>query len=272
MVNALTIDVEEWFHICGLAQTLKMEDWLKFESKVMDNVTTVLSILKEKDIKATFFVLGFIAQEYPDIVRKIDAQGHEIGTHGFSHNLLYHLSREEFKHDLEKSIGVLKAITGKDILGHRAPSFSVTKETLWSFEVLKEQGIKYDCSIFPIMHPRYGIKDAPVSPYKTEQDIIEFPLSTVKIFGKNFPMAGGAYLRLLPYSFIKWAIKKINKAGWPAQIYIHSWEIDAHLPRLRIPMDRKFTHYINLKAVPNIVHMLLEDFEFGPVKGVIKLE
>lgn len=203
MLNALTINVEEWFHICGLKQSIGVEGWQKFESRVIENVDKMLTLLKEKNVLATFFVLGAIAQQYPSIVEKIDAQGHEIATHGFNHKLLYELSKEEFKEDLEKSISILKSITGKDVLGHRATSFSITKESLWVFEVLKQQGIKYDCSVFPILNCRYGINGAPRFAYKTEQNIIEFPLSTIRILGVNFPVAGGAYLRLLPYSFIK---------------------------------------------------------------------
>lgn len=272
MRNALTIDVEEWFHICGLKQGIGVEDWPKFESRVIKNVDKMLVLLKEKNVLATFFVLGAIAQQYPGIVEKISAHGHEIATHGFNHKLLYTLSKEEFKEDLEKSISILKSITGKDVLGHRAPSFSITKKSLWAFEILKQQGIKYDCSVFPILNCRYGMKGAPRFPYKTEQNIIEFPLSTIRIFSVNFPVAGGAYLRILPYSFIKWAIKKINKSGYPAQVYVHSWEIDPQIPRLKMPLDREITHYSNLKAMPYILDMLLKDFEFSPVKGVIGVE
>lgn len=272
MLNALTIDVEEWFHICGLRQLSKTEDWPGYESRIEENVGKILSILKEKNIKATFFVLGFIAEAYPDIVRKIYAQGHEIGSHGFGHNLLYNTSKEEFKEDLKRSIYLLENITGKKIMGYRAPSFSITDKSLWALGILKEQGIKYDCSIFPIWHPRYGIKDAPRFPYKTGQGIIEFPPSTINILGRNFPMGGGAYLRLLPYAFTRWAIKKINNAAQPAQIYLHSWELDPGIPRLEIPFDRKITHYGNLKIMQKRFDMLLKDFEFGPVKEVVNLE
>lgn len=271
MFNALTIDVEEWFDICGLKQKIRPEDYEYDGDKLVRNVAELLSLLEQNKVRATFFILGETARKYPQAVKMIDDRGHEIATHGFSHRLIYDLSPDEFREDLKKSISILKEITAKEVIGHRAPSFSITKDSLWAFKILREEGIRYDCSVFPISHPRYGIEQAKRFPYLTDEGVMEFPLSTVDILGKNFPVAGGAYLRILPYHVTRWGIKKINSRWQPAQIYLHSWEIDCNQPRLKIPWMRRFTHSVNLKTTLNKLKSLLGDFEFAPVKEVLKI-
>lgn len=165
MINALTVDVEEWYHICGLDTHIPPDKWHEYESRVVQNTKKILDILAERNVKATFFILGYIALRYPALIREIDAGGHELATHGTRHNLIYKQDRETFRTDLKESIGLIQRITGKKILGHRAASFSITKDSLWALEVLFQEGIRYDCSIFPIAHPRYGIVDAPRFPY-----------------------------------------------------------------------------------------------------------
>lgn len=272
MINALTIDVEDWYHICGLGKRLSLDKWQEYESRVKKATKEILNILAERDIKATFFILGYIAKRYPELVKEIDAAGHEIATHGFWHNLIYQQDEEAFRKDLRESIDILEGITGKKVFGHRAASFSITNESLWALDVLSKEGIKYDCSIFPIIHPRYGIAGAERFPYQIKPGLIEFPPSTVKILGRNLSISGGVFFRVLPYSFIKNSITRINKAGKPAQIYIHPWEIDPAQPRLNMPFDRKIPHYINIKHTAGKLKRLLDDFEFSSIRKVLKIE
>jgi polysaccharide deacetylase family protein (PEP-CTERM system associated) len=269
MINALTVDVEDWYHLCGLKPDIPSSEWDEYESRVIQNTRKILKIFSEGNVKATFFVLGYIAQRYPELVREIDANGHEIATHGFWHHLVYQQDRETFRKDLKDSINLLQDLTGKRILGHRAASFSITRDSLWALEILSQEGLRYDCSIFPIIHPRYGIVNAPRFPYEIKPGLIEFPPSTIRILGRNLPIAGGAYFRALPYLLIKNAIKKINRAGKPVQIYIHPWEIDPAQPRLNLPLDRRIPHYINIRHSTGKLQRLLSDFAFGPMRRVL---
>lgn len=272
MINALTVDVEDWYHICGLETNIPSSEWHEYESRVVEDTRKTLDILAERNVKATFFVLGYIAQRYPELVGEIDANGHEVATHGFWHNLIYQQDIEAFRQDLRESINILQDITGKKILGHRAASFSITKDSLWALEILSMEGLRYDCSIFPIIHPRYGVVDAPRFPYQIKPGLIEFSPSIIRVLGRNLPIAGGIYFRILPYSFIRGAIKRINRRGNPVQIYLHPWEIDPTQPRLNIPFDRKVAHYTNIRRVADKLRRLLRDFQFGPVKKVLEKE
>ncbi|MBN3038758.1 MAG: DUF3473 domain-containing protein [Candidatus Omnitrophica bacterium] len=270
-MNALTIDIEDWYHVCGVEHNIPAEKWDEYESRVVQNTEKILAILADKDIKATFFVLGYIANKFPHLVKEIDAQGHEIATHGFWHRLIYRQDKDAFSKDLKDSLVLLEDIIGKKILGHRAASFSIVKDTLWTLDILAEQGLRYDCSIFPTIHPRYGIADAPRFPYDAKPDLIEFPPSTIRLMGANFPIAGGFYFRFLPYFLIKTAIRRLNSQGQPAQIYVHPWEIDTQQPKLDIRFDRSFTHYFNISSVAGKLKALLGDFNFAPVKEVLRI-
>ncbi len=272
MVNALGIDVEEWFHICGVNEALKANEESFFKSRVVNNTTKLLQVFKEHGVRATFFILGSVANDFPDLVKEISNAGHEVASHSYSHILVYSQRPQDFARDLKKSLNILSSITGKDILGFRAPGFSIVKESLWALDILKESGIKYDCSIFPISHPRYGIPDAKTIPHEIRPGLIEFPPSTVKIIGANFPVGGGAYLRILPYRFIKGAIRKLNAQNIPANVYLHPWEIDYEQPTLKIPLARKFTHYFGLKNTLSKLKALLSDFKFAPICEVLGIE
>ena len=272
MINALTVDVEDWYHICGLKTQIVSGKWDEYESRVVEDTRKILNILSERNVKATFFILGYIAQRYPELVKEIDVNGHEIATHGFWHNLIYQQDKESFRRDLRDSIKILQDITGKEVKGHRAASFSITKDSFWALEILSLEGLKYDCSIFPIIHPRYGIVDAPRFPHQIRPGLIEFPLSTIRILGRNLPFAGGFYLRALPYFLIKYAIERINRRGKPVQIYIHPWELDPSHPRLDISFDRRIPHYANIRHTAGKLRALLRDFEFGSVRQVLGIE
>jgi len=270
MINALTFDVEDWFMVHNFESKIRFEDWNSYEPRLRQNVKTILNILDTHNVKATFFVLGWIGENFPDVVKEISKRGHEIATHGYRHKLVYTQTKKDFDSDLKKSISILQKITGKKILGHRAASFSITKKSLWAIDLLKKNKLKYDASVFPIMHPDYGIPDAPVAPYKFN-GLIEFPASVVKLFGMNLPVSGGGYFRVLPYFITKWAIRKINKEGRPAIIYLHPWEFDPEQPRVKVGFVQRFRHYTNLDKTEKRLDMLLNDFSFAPVKDVLKL-
>jgi len=269
--NALSFDVEDWYQVENLKEVIKFKDWPKCKKRLSKNINKILNILKQKNVKATFFILGWIAEHYPEIVKKIVKQGHEIATHGYKHTLIYKQKPEKFESELKKSINLIEKITNKKILGHRAASFSITKKSLWAISILKKLGLKYDSSIFPIKRKTYGIPKAPISPYNIKKDFIEFPLSTIYFLGKNIPIGGG-YFRVSPYFITKWVIKKANKQNRPAIVYLHPWEFDPDQPKLKISFFKKFRHYTNLDKTEKRFKKLLDDFEFAPVKEVLNLE
>ncbi|MBD3289555.1 DUF3473 domain-containing protein [candidate division KSB1 bacterium] len=274
-LNALTIDVEDWFQVANLQDIVNFKDWDKFESRISLTLTQILNLLCEKNVGATFFVLGWIAERFPALIKQIDDYGHEIATHGYSHRCIYEMNEREFKSDLQKSIELIGNITGKDILGYRAPNYSIIPNTIWAFKILAQCGIRYDSSIFPIKHNRGGFVSAPRFPFiiDLEQDgkLIEFPLSTIRLLGNNFPVAGGAYLRLYPYWFIRSALRKLNDAGKPVIIYIHPWEIDYFQPRLKTNFSSRLKHYGNLALTEQKIKKLLSDFQFASISEVIGL-
>ncbi len=275
MINALSVDVEDWFQVTNFEKVIDRADWDACESRVTSNVHRILDIFSTRDVRATFFVLGWIAERFPQLVVSIQKRGHEVSTHGYDHRQIQQQTREEFSQDVAKAIRVLEDILGEKVIGYRAPSYSIVPETLWAWELLAEQGILYDSSVFPIKHDRYGISGLPRYPFTVNLDngreLIEFPLSTVRILGKNIPIAGGGYLRLYPYWFVKWALKRINRQGHPAIFYLHPWEIDPFAPKQEVSFLKKLRHYSNLWATENKIKALIRDFQFAPVKEVLDL-
>jgi polysaccharide deacetylase family protein (PEP-CTERM system associated) len=272
MKNALSIDVEDWFCVHNLINVIQREQWPACESRIERTLISLLDILDKKKVKATFFVLGWIAERYPQLVKMIDGQGHEVGTHGFSHSLLTRLTPKEFEEELRISMSLLQEKTGKKVVGHRAPSFTLTPKTMWAIDIMAEQGLKYDSSVFPVsFHPDYGIPDAPLAPYKITQDMWEFPLSVVKIAGKNVPISGGGYFRIFPYRFIRYGIRKANREGRPVVFYLHPWEIDPDQPRVKLPIAKRFRHYHNLSKTEYRFNRLLDDFQFYPIREILNL-
>jgi polysaccharide deacetylase family protein (PEP-CTERM system associated) len=229
-------------------------------------------MLDETQTKATFFILGWIAERYPELVLEIDRNGHEVASHGYEHRVVYEQGESEFRNDIERSLSVLERITGKKVKGYRAPNFSITSRSLWAYDILEESGIRYTSSIFPAKHifQVYGMSQAPRFPFelilKNGRRIKEFPLSTVVIFGKQMPLGGGAYLRIMPYWYNQWAIKRINQQGHPAIVYFHPWEIDPHQPRKELSTMSRFRHYFNLDIMELKIRSLLKDFVFCPVR------
>lgn len=274
MKNALSFDVEEYFQVANLRDAIYSSYWDLYQSRLHIGMDKILKILAESNTKATFFVLGWIADRQPDLIRNIHRKGHEIATHGYGHKSVYEIPPGMFKEDLKKSIEVIEDIIHDDVIGHRAPNFSVIHESLWSLDILADCGIRYDASIFPIKHHRYGIPDAERFPNKIDVkngEITEFPSSTIRLFGKNFPFSGGAYFRLLPYSVVKACISWLNRESKPAIIYLHPWELDSEQPRIKVKLPCRFIHYVNLNKTEKRLRALLKDFSFTTVREVLGL-
>ena len=268
MKNILTIDLEDWYQ--GIE--LKPCEWHKYENRLENSVQSLLEILDDEKTKATFFVLGYVAEKFPQLVKEIGERGHEIGTHGYGHEFVYTLTPAEFASDLARSIDCLERTIGKPIKTYRAPYFSITKESLWAMEILAENGIECDSSIFPIRNYRYGIPEAPryLHRVKTRSGtLLEIPISTTKAFNGSLSFTGGFYLRFFPYCLIKRAIQGINGEGEPAVVYLHPWELDPDHPRLNLPLRVKLTHYHNLTSTEKKLRALLQDFEFAPAMDVM---
>ncbi len=273
MINALTIDVEDYYMVSGFTDVVKFEDWHRYESRVERNTIKLLEILDEHKVKATFFILGWVAERYPKLVMDIHNLGHEVACHSYNHRLVYDLTPEEFREDIRRAKGILQDITGRPVIGFRAPSYSIIKDSLWAFDILIDEGFSYDSSIFPIRRDRYGIPNGNRFPHliygKNKNAILECPLSTVVILNYHIPVAGGGYLRLFPYWFIEWGLRRINqKENQPAIIYLHPWEIDPDQPKIKTSRINQFRHYINLDRTQIRLQKLLSTFSFGPIREV----
>ncbi len=277
IANALTIDVEDYYMVSAFADVIKFEDWHRYESRVEKNTYRILDLLNNYNVKATFFVLGWVAERYPELVRKIHSAGHEVACHGYNHRLIYHLTPDEFRKDVHMAKNILEDIIGNPVTGYRAASYSIVKKTLWAFDILIEEGFLYDSSIFPVHHDCYGVPDANRFPHEISRPsgvIKEFPLSTLKFRISNFefriPVAGGGYLRLYPLQITRAAIKRINeKEKKIAILYIHPWEIDEHQPRLNGKYRSKIRHYINLNSTMPKLRYFLKEFNFKPLSGFL---
>lgn len=269
----MTIDVEDYFQVSAFDGVVSRETWDSMPSRVEANTRRLLEIFEAANVKATFFVLGWVADRYPRLVAELAQAGHELASHGYGHRLVYDQSREVFRDDVRRAKRVIEDKGGKAVRGYRAPSYSITKKSLWALDVLAEEGYTYDASIFPIRHDRYGIPDAPRHPYAVGQNghaLTEAPPSTVRLAGTNLPIAGGGYFRLLPYWWTRWGISQLNKKEQrPAIFYLHPWEIDPDQPRLNANALSKFRHYRNLDETEPRLRQLLSDFRFGPLAEVL---
>lgn len=264
--NYLTIDVEDYYQVAAFDNIVNIEDWDNYESRVDANTRRILALLAQHQVKATFFVMGWIAERHPELVKEIQHQGHEIGCHSYCHRKIYQLTPDEFREDTKRAKTIIEDITGVPVRGYRAPSYSITKKSLWALDILEEMGFEYDSSIFPIYHDNYGIPDAPRFEYKLpNHDMKEYPISTSLIMGRKIPVAGGGYFRLFPYWFTKMALKKINdKEKKPFIFYLHPWEVDPGQPRMAgAKLLSRFRHYNNLEKTAERLTNLLLDFDFG---------
>jgi polysaccharide deacetylase family protein (PEP-CTERM system associated) len=272
--NLFSVDVEDYFHVSSFEDVIKRDDWDKYKSRIIPNILSLLGHLGNHEFKATFFVLGWVAEKFPEIVSLIHQNGHEIGCHSYDHRLIYDLSPNEFREDTHKCKAILEQIIGEPIFGYRAPSFSLVQRTVWAWAILSELGFKYSSSVYPIVHDRYGYPRAPRNPFVIKTDsggrIWEIPMSTIRILGKNMPVAGGGYFRLLPYWFTKMAIRRLNRGNIPAVVYIHPWEIDHHQPKINARFISRLRHYTNLDTTESKLKSLLSDFEFTRISDFLK--
>lgn len=271
--NALTIDVEDYFQVAALAEAVDQNDWSSMEYRVEANTDRLLELFSQKGVKATFFTLGWVAERSPELIRRIQKAGHEIASHGYSHQLVYKQTPEVFRDETRRSKQILEDITGEPITGYRAASYSITAQSRWALDILCEEGFTWDSSIFPVHHDRYGMPGTPHEPYRLEAPgggtLIEFPLSTCPVGSYRLPIAGGGYFRLYPYWLSRWGLGKINRAGQPFIFYLHPWEIDTGQPRLKVKPLSRFRHYNNLDKCMGRLQQLLEDFRFGSVSDVL---
>ena len=277
MINALTIDVEDYFQVTTFEGSVKRESWDSYPVRVVDDTVRILDILDSFGVHATFFVLGWVALKSASLIKEIHRRGHEVASHGYDHRLIYKIGPEKFREDIVKSKKILEDICGHGVIGYRAPTYSITDKSQWALEILREEGFLYDSSIFPIIHDLYGMPHADRFPHdiKTRAGVIkEFPLSTIEFgFGRGrcrIPIAGGGYLRLIPLILIKKAIEHINtREKQTVVIYFHPWEIDPDQPRIKANLVSSFRHYINLNKTIEKIKGLLSDFRFDTMRNVL---
>ncbi len=278
MYNALTIDVEDYFHVAAFAPYVKMTDWDTYPLRVAANTRRILDLLETRSLKATFFILGWVAYRQSQLVKEIQQKGHEIACHGFSHQLIYAIGPDRFREDIRKAKKVLEDITGTAVHGYRAPSYSITRKSLWALDVLVEEGFSYDSSIFPIFHDIYGIPGAERFVHEIQTGsgkLTEFPITTFPLnFGKwnwQLPIAGGGYLRLFPAPLVVWALKQVNEQEQqPAVVYFHPWELDPKQPRIKAGIKSTFRHYLNLNKMEGKITYLMDNLKFAPMQEVLK--
>jgi polysaccharide deacetylase family protein (PEP-CTERM system associated) len=272
-MNALTVDVEDYFQVSALAPHIDRSSWDARPCRVERNVQRLLALFSERGAKATFFTLGWVAERYPQVVRDIVAGGHELASHGYGHLRVTDQSREHFLHDIHRAKGLLEDIGGRPVIGYRAPSFSIGHSNPWAFDVLLEAGYRYSSSVYPVQHDHYGMPDAPRFPYAARPGLTEIPITTTRLFGRNLPAGGGGYFRLAPYALSRWALRRVNRLDQrPAIFYLHPWEIDPGQPRVAgTSMKTRFRHYVNLDKTEPRLAQLLSDFRWGRVDEVFDL-
>ncbi len=270
VVNAMSVDVEDYFQVQAFADRVRRADWDGFECRVERNTRRILELFSAGGVKATFFSLGWVAERYPGLIRAIVDGGHELASHGYEHRRVHEQSPEQFRNDVRKTKRLLEDIGGAPVIGYRAASFSIGAQTPWAHDILGEEGYRYSSSIYPIRHDLYGVPDAPRFPYRPgDAHIIEIPMSTVEILGQKRPCSGGGYFRLLPYRLSRWAIDRINrKDAQPCVFYFHPWEIDPAQPRIRASLKSRFRHQINLARMERRLERLLRDFRWDRLDRV----
>lgn len=273
ITNAFTIDVEDYFQVSAFSSYIDRSDWDFHECRIENNINTILNMLEVSGTKATFFTLGWIAERYPQLVKRIVQDGHELASHGYGHQRAFELSEREFLSDVQVSKRILEDISGVQVKGYRAPSFSISKNNLWAFDCLLDSGYKYSSSVYPIKHDHYGMPESPRFAYSVRNGLIEIPVTTLRLFGKNFPSSGGGYFRLLPYFLSKLMIDKVLSTDrQPAIFYFHPWEIDTNQPVIfGIDIKTRFRHYVNIKRMHSKVGKLLLDYKWDRVDKVFSI-
>ena len=271
MCNALTIDVEDYFHVSALAPYIPRSEWDSRESRVEQNVERILHLLDDSGARATFFTLGWIGERHPQLVRRIVDNGHELASHGFAHQRASEQSPEAFFSDIQLAKIVLEDICGIEVRGYRAPSFSIGPANAWAFECIERAGYHYSSSVYPVRHDHYGTPDAPRFTHDVHEGLLEVPVTTMRLFGRNWPAGGGGYFRLMPYAMSRWLLRRVNRVDQqPAIFYFHPWEIDAAQPRVPgIDVKTRFRHYLNLDRMEQRLRQLLFDFEWRRLDEVL---
>ncbi len=270
-LNALTVDVKEWFQTMACSEVIKFSHWGKYERRVERGIHLILALLRQYDAKATFFILGIVAREFPQMVKLIKQEGHEIGACGYYNRPLYSIPPEEYINEIEMSMSLLKGLTGSDIQVHRAPGWSVTPQTLWLMDVLKTYKLKYDSSIYPVRAPLYGVENAPSVPYTIEpQGIVEFPPTTYKFVGQNIALFGGTYLRILPYTLISMGLESINNQGNPVMIHISPWEMEGEFPKVDLGWEGYMSQYAGVKTAFSKISRLVSSYKFDTISNVLE--
>jgi polysaccharide deacetylase family protein (PEP-CTERM system associated) len=273
ILNAMTVDVEDYFQVSAFESIVPRSSWSSLESRVCRNTERLLDMFEAAGVRATFFVLGWVAERYPQLVRQIAAAGHELASHSYHHQLVYSLTPEEFRADLRRAREAIESAAGVRVLGYRAPSYSVIRDSLWALDVLIEEGYTFDSSIYPIRHDRYGIPEWDRAIHRLHRPggtLWELPGSTVRVGGTNLPIGGGGYFRLLPYGWTSRGIRRLNETeGHPAVFYLHPWEIDPDQPRIAAGRLSRFRHYRNLGRTEERLGRLLRQFRFGTVSDVL---
>lgn len=264
ITNALTIDVEDYFQVSAFAPHIPRSDWPTRECRVERNVDRILAMLDQHESKATFFILGWIAERYPELIRRIVAEGHEVASHGYGHERATDQTAAAFFADINLAKLILEDLVGQEVKGYRAPSFSIGQNNLWAFDCLERAGYHYSSSIYPIRHDHYGMPDAPRHAYAVG-GLLEIPATTVRLFNRNWPASGGGYFRLMPYELSRWMLRRVNQVDQLAAIfYFHPWEIDPDQPRIPdVSAKTRFRHYVNIYRMEDRLHRLLGDFQWG---------
>ena len=270
--HALTIDVEDWFQVLNMAHVIDRKDWDAHELRCADATRSLLELFDQRQVRATFYFLGWIAERCPDLVKEVQAAGHEIGSHGYDHRLLDDLGRTGFREDLSRTAKILHDIAGVEVRAFRACTWSVTSRTPWAIDELLASGVTIDSSVFPVRHPDYGVPDAPTTPYRIADErgeLLEFPPLCWEVLGRRLPVGGGGYLRLLPLSLLRWGLRQKERMGSPGCVYLHPWEVDPGQPRQQLGGLRGFRHYVNLAKTHGKLDRLLRDFPFTTVSDAV---
>jgi polysaccharide deacetylase family protein (PEP-CTERM system associated) len=269
--NALTVDVEEYFQVAAFERQVRRGDWDRFPTRVATNTSRVLDLFAEHDVRATFFVLGWVAERHPELIRRIVAEGHELASHGYDHTRVIYMDAARFREDVTRTKGILESTGGVAVRGYRAPSYSINGRNLWALDVLQETGHAYSSSIYPIRHDLYGMPEAPRFAFRVRPGaILEIPVTTVEVYGRNFPAGGGGYFRLMPYGLYRWGLRRVNERdSQPGMFYFHPWEVDADQPRIPgAPLRSRLRHYTNLRTMEARLKRLLGDFRWGRMDEV----
>jgi polysaccharide deacetylase family protein (PEP-CTERM system associated) len=272
--NIMTVDVEDYFHVSAFASVIRREDWDGMACRVERNTRALLDLFSANDVRCTFFVLGWVAERYPQLVREIADRGHEVACHGMTHELVYRQTPAVFEEETRRSQSILEDAAQTAVLGYRAASYSITRQSLWALDILADLGFRYDSSIFPVRHDRYGIPGSPRHPHRMTleggKQLVEFPLTTYKVGRFDIPVAGGGYFRLFPYAFTRHALREVNRRDdMPFIFYLHPWEIDPDQPRIDASALSRFRHYNNLNRCMARLEALVKDFRFDTAQSVL---